>query len=164
MIKFTFNLILIVGIFFVNPAYSEELDLLCSEKEKKIGGQVQTVIGETFSMTIDLDGKTMRFPPSDKTQNIQVIEPNKIRWYTHYQNEKNMTFIGWDLLDQTNEEWVSQGIYITNDKYTEIEKTLTEEKDELNKWLIISTNGLLLSEDPIDFRSIKITSQCKNKN
>ena len=37
MIKFIFNLILIIGIFSVNSAYSKELVLLCTEKEKKIG-------------------------------------------------------------------------------------------------------------------------------
>ena len=54
MIKFIFNLILIIGIFSVNSAYSKELVLLCTEKEKKIGELIQP-IGETNTMIIDFD-------------------------------------------------------------------------------------------------------------
>ena len=79
MIKFIFNLILIIGIFSVNSAYSKELVLLCTEKEKKIGELIQP-IGETNTMIIDLNRKIVWFPPSDKTQKVQIIEPNEIRW------------------------------------------------------------------------------------
>ena len=37
MIKLIFYLIVIIGIFLINPAYSEKLILICAEKEKKIG-------------------------------------------------------------------------------------------------------------------------------
>ena len=145
MIKFIFNLILIIGIFFVNSAYSKELVLLCTEKEKKIGELIQP-IGETNTMIIDLNRKIVWFPPSDKTQKVQIIEPNEIKWYIHYQNEKNLTIIAWDLLNRTNGEWVAQSIYIPNNKYIKMKKALSIAKDELKRWMIVSTNGLLLKE------------------
>ena len=145
MIKFIFNLILIIGIFSVNSAYSKELVLLCTEKEKKIGELIQP-IGETNTMIIDLNRKIVWFPPSDKTQKVQIIEPNEIRWYIHYQNEKNLTIIAWNLLNRTNGEWVTQSIYIPNNKYIEMKKALSISKDELKRWMIVSTNGLLLKE------------------
>ena len=145
MIKFIFNLILIIGIFSVNCAYSKELVLLCTEKEKKIGELIQP-IGETNTMIIDLNRKIVWFPPSDKTQKVQIIEPNEIKWYIHYQNEKNLTIIAWDLLNRTNGEWVAQSIYIPNNKYIKMKKALSIAKDELKRWMIVSTNGLLLKE------------------
>ena len=145
MIKFIFNLILIIGIFCVNSAYSKELVLLCTEKEKKIGELIQP-IGETNTMIIDLNRKIVWFPPSDKTQKVQIIEPNEIRWYIHYQNEKNLTIIAWNLLNRTNGEWVTQSIYIPNNKYIKMKKALSIAKDELKRWMIVSTNGLLLKE------------------
>ena len=145
MIKFIFNLILIIGIFSVNSAYSKELVLLCTEKEKKIGELIQP-IGETNTMIIDLNRKIVWFPPSDKTQKVQIIEPNEIRWYIHYQNEKNLTIIAWNLLNRTNGEWVAQSIYIPNNKYIKMKKALSIAKDELKRWMIVSTNGLLLKE------------------
>ena len=145
MIKFIFNLILIIGIFSVNSAYSKELVLLCTEKEKKIGELIQP-IGETNTMIIDLNRKIVWFPPSDKTQKVQIIEPNEIKWYIHYQNEKNLTIIAWDLLNRTNGEWVAQSIYIPNNKYIKMKKALSIVKDELKRWMIVSTNGLLLKE------------------
>ena len=138
-------LILIIGIFSVNSAYSNELVLLCTEKEKKIGELIQP-IGETNTMIIDLNRKIVWFPPSDKTQKVQIIEPNEIRWYIHYQNEKNLTIIAWNLLNRTNGEWVAQSIYIPNNKYIEMKKALSIAKDELKRWMIVSTNGLLLKE------------------
>ena len=143
MIKFIFNLILIIAIFSVNSAYSKELVLLCTEKEKKIGELIQP-IGETNTMIIDLNRKIVWFPPSDKTQKVQIIEPNEIRWYIHYQNEKNLTIIAWNLLNRTNGEWVTQSIYIPNNKYIEMKKALSIAKDELKRWMIVSANGLLL--------------------
>ena len=145
MIKFIFNLILIIGIFSVNSAYSKELVLLCTEKEKKIGELIQP-IGETNTMIIDLNRKIVWFPPSDKTQKVQIIKPNEIKWYIHYKNEKNLTIIAWDLLNRTNGEWVAQSIYIPNNKYIKMKKALSIAKDELKRWMIVSTNGLLLKE------------------
>ena len=81
-----------------------------------------------------------------KLKRFQIIEPNEIRWYIHYQNEKNLTIIAWNLLNRTNGEWVTQSIYIPNNKYIEMKKALSIAKDELKKWMIVSTNGLLLKE------------------
>jgi len=97
-------------------------------------------------MIIDLNRKIVWFPPSDKTQKVQIIEPNEIKWYIHYQNEKNLTIIAWDLLNRTNGEWVAQSIYIPNNKYIKMKKALSIAKDELKRWMIVSTNGLLLKE------------------
>ena len=48
------------------------------------------------------------------------------------------------MLNRTNGEWVTQSIYIPNNKYIEMKKALSIAKDELKRWMIVSTNGLLL--------------------
>ena len=84
-------------------------------------------------MIIDLINKTLQFPPSDITQQTQMIETSEIRWYSHYQNEKNLAFITWDVLNRTSGKWVAQGSYIANEKYMEIKEDLSKEIDEFKR-------------------------------